>query len=193
MSTRCQLIIWDYIPETDDFERRLNFYHHSVGYPSYMEKDIKDVLKTASDFKISTLEKLFQEYDSEYEQEEIQYSQGDIEYVWHLFISDDKAELKYVKIEPKIDIDKALEDPEAEWFVDSWTVFHTDHGLEELIQLEMPNDLYKNMSELAQKFNMTVEEYCSKTLTDAYKSGLLQKFVDNYIEKHKELKNEDKD
>ena len=193
MSTRCQLIIWDYVPEMDDFERRLNFYHHSDGYPSYMEKDIKDVLKKATDFKIGTLEKLFQEYDSEYELEEIQCSHGDIEYVWHLFISDDKAELKYVKIGQKIDIDKALENPDTEWFVDSWTVFHTDNGLDELMQLEMDDELYNKMSELAQKFNMSVGEYCSKTLTEAYKSGMLQKFVDDYIEKHKELKDEDKD
>ena len=192
MSTRCQLIIWDYVPETDDFKRRLNFYHHD-GYPSYMEKDIKEVLKKAPDFKISTLEKLFQEYDSEYELEDLRNSHGDIEYVWHLFISDDKAELKYVKIEPKMDIDKALEDPEAEWLVDSWTVFHTDHGLDELMQLEMDNELDNKMAELAKKFNMSVGEYCSKTLTEAYKSGLLQKFVDDYIEKHKDLKNEDKD
>lgn len=191
MSTRCQLIIWDYVPETDDFERRLNFYHHCDGYLSYIETAVKDILKTVKDFKMETLESAFVTHDS-FEKEEPWVVHGDIAYAWHLFISDDKAELKYVKTDMNCDINKVLENPESEQFVDSWTVFLTDDGLEELMQLEMDDTLYKKMSELAEKFGMSVEDYCSKVLTDAYKSGMLQEFVDKYIESHKELKDEDK-
>ena len=58
MSTRCQFIIWEYNPDYDDYSRKLNFYHHHDGYPSYMEEDIKKVIDSVPDFKIETLKKI---------------------------------------------------------------------------------------------------------------------------------------
>jgi len=99
MSTRCQFFVWRFDPVMEDFEQQLNFYHHHDGYPSYMEEDIKKALLYVPDFNIDTLKKHFPEYDSEYELESLTTRHGDIEYVWHLYVSDKRAELRYVDLD----------------------------------------------------------------------------------------------
>lgn len=184
MSTRCQFIIWEYNPDYDDYSRKLNFYHHHDGYPSYMEEDIKKVIDSVPDFKIETLKKAFLEYDDEYELERIDSEHGDIEYVWHLFVSDIKAELKYVDLRGA-DTEQALYAPHKckNKFRKSWVKYLTPV---ENIEVELDNETYKKATEEAQKVNMTVDEYCSRLVNDAYKSGELEKILNRLLEKKHE-------
>ena len=124
MSTRCQFIVWEYDGKDSTYKRKLNFYHHHDGYPSYMEKDIKNVIESVSDLNIDTLKNAFPEYDAEYELEDLYTEHGDIEYVWHLYVNGMKAELKYVDLR-YVNTEDALYEPEKckKKFKNSWITF----------------------------------------------------------------------
>lgn len=188
MSTRCQFFVWYFDPVMEDFEQQLNFYHHHDGYPRYMEEDIKKALLDVSDFNIDTLKRRFPEYDSEYELEPLTTRHGDIEYVWHLFVDDDSVELQYVDLDC-VNTDDALYRP---WkcgkkFKKSWIIYlNKQKQVVSHIQLEVDNDTFKKAEAAAKEINMSVDDYCSKVIMDAYKSGKLQKILDNLIEEKKD-------
>lgn len=124
MSTRCQLKIWYYNSDTDDFDAKLMYYHHCDGYPSYMEDDIKEALKCAKTFDENDIKEAFDKYDCAYELIDINNEAGDIEYAWHLFITGNMAELKYIKTDmyESGNIHRALNNPQLfdHSFIHSW-------------------------------------------------------------------------
>lgn len=125
MSTRCQLIVWYYKPEIDDYEAKMNYYHHCDGYPSYMIEDIKNALKEVKSFSENNIKDAFDKYDCAYELNYLEMEAGDIEYAWHLFITENEAaELKYIKVNmyEEGNIHKALTQPQTfgDSFIHAW-------------------------------------------------------------------------
>lgn len=174
MSTRCQLIVWEYNPESDNFDRKLNFYHHHDGYPSFMEEDIKKAIKSLDEITIEKIAVDLPKYDSEYELEELDSEHGDIEYVWHLFLTDFSVELKYVNLWGA-NTELALYEPNkcGKKYIKSWVMVKDTKEMLTDIPIELSPENMNLLEQGAKEAKMTVEDYASYVINYVYKKGML--------------------
>lgn len=204
MSTRCQLKIWIKNDKESNYDLKYSLYHHCDGYPYWPEsakengtggmlEDIKTVLNqlTTTNGLEEKLDNYFNDIEPQYEIEDEYCLHGDLDYVYHLYLNFknvgnlrrlDDALLMYAKLGLDCkDYDRMIMEPKQSELEFGWHLFYSDEGTvkEEEIQLELETETIKALTEKAKELNMSVNDYVSKILKAAIKTGEFETIVKN--------------
>ena len=171
----------------------LSYYHHCDCYPSYMIKDLYDVIERAKEnaskhsrdyFESSDMIEAFDNADG-YEEEEPWCSHGDLEYYWIVKINDNWTNATVYYSDDHLLVDdylgftgagEGLYKTEADKYLIKCEM---DEECEpcEYVNLDLPDDVYEKLAEQAEKENTSMEKLVNKILKEAIVSGELEKIV----------------
>lgn len=175
----------------------LSFYHHSDGYPSYMIRDLYQVIahtkvnavKSGKDyFELSDMKDAFDNAGG-YKEEEFCVSHGDLEYFWIVKVNDDYTNATVFYSDEHLEVSDYLNlngvyNKEA----DKWLIkCEMDEECKpcEYVNLDLPDDVYEKLAKQAEKENITMEKLVNKILKDAIETGELEKIVKESLQQKK--------
>ena len=172
------------------------YYHHCDGYPSYMIKDLYDIIartkenaakRGSSSFTHNDMIEAFN-YKGGYDEEEFLCNHNDIEYFWIVKININYTDAEVYYSDNHLAVSDYLANkneykPEA----DEWLVkceLDEEGKPVENVKLDLPEDLYMLLVAEAESKGISVDKHINNILKDSLDSGKFDIIVKEYQKSH---------